>query len=129
MAPFDAVYAQNPPSILSYLIDVSKVQEVDITLTIRAVILHNIKENLVMAQNCMKKQVDQCCLECQIAKGDHVFLHLQPYKKTSLKEDHCQKLDPKFYGPYKILKCVGTMDYKLSLPNNSKIHPIFIFIA
>jgi hypothetical protein len=58
-------------------------------------------------------------------EGDQVFLHLQPYKKTSLKEYHCQKLAPKFYGPYTILKHVGPVAYKLALPSHSKLHPVF----
>jgi hypothetical protein len=51
-------------------------------------------------KNCMKQQEDQGRSECQFVEGDQVFLQLQPYKKTSLKDDHCQKLVPKFYGPY-----------------------------
>jgi hypothetical protein len=42
-----------------------------------------------MAQNHMKQQVDQGHFERQFAKADWVFLRLQPYKKTSLKADHC----------------------------------------
>jgi hypothetical protein len=55
----------------------------------------------------MKQQVDQGHSEHQFAEGDQVFLRLQPYKKNSLKDDHFQKLVPKFYGPYTILKHVG----------------------
>jgi hypothetical protein len=54
-----------------------------------------------------------------------VFLRLQPYKQNSLKVDHCQKLEPKFYGPYTILKHVGQVAYQLALPSHSKLHPIF----
>ena len=54
-----------------------------------------------------------------------MFLRLQPYKKTSLKDDHCQKLTPKFYGPYTVLKHVGQVPYQLALPNQSKLHLIF----
>jgi hypothetical protein len=54
-----------------------------------------------------------------------VFLRLQPYKQTSLKADHCQKLAPKFYGPYIVLKRVGQVAYQLALPNHSKLHPVF----
>jgi hypothetical protein len=54
-----------------------------------------------------------------------VFLQLQPYKQNSLKADHCQKLAPKFYGPYTILKHVGQVAYQLALPSQSKLHPIF----
>jgi hypothetical protein len=65
MTPFEAVYGQKPPSVLSYLPGVSKVQAVDQTLTIREVILRTLKENLFMAQNHMKQQVDQGRSECQ----------------------------------------------------------------
>jgi hypothetical protein len=49
MTPFEAVYGQKPPSVLSYLPGVSKVQVVEQTLTVREAILHTLKENLVMA--------------------------------------------------------------------------------
>jgi hypothetical protein len=50
---------------------------------------------------------------------------LQPYKKNSLKDDHCHKLAPKFYGPYTILKHVGEVAYQLALPSHSKLHLVF----
>jgi hypothetical protein len=64
-----------------------------------------------MAQNHMKQQADQGLSERQFAEGDQVFLRLQPYKKTSLKAKHCQKLAPKFYGPYIMLKRVRQVTY------------------
>jgi hypothetical protein len=59
MTPFEAVYGKNPSSIRSYMLGVSKVQEVDKTLTVCATILRTLKENLVMAQNRMKQQAYQ----------------------------------------------------------------------
>jgi hypothetical protein len=60
-----------------------------------------------MAHNRMKQQEDQGHSERQFTEGDQVFLRLQPYKQTSLKAKHCQKLEPKFYFPYTVLKRVG----------------------
>jgi hypothetical protein len=60
-----------------------------------------------MGHNRMKQQADQGHFERQFAEGDQVFLRMPPYKKNSLKVKHCQKLAPKFYGPYTILKRVG----------------------
>jgi hypothetical protein len=88
MTPFEAVYGQKPPSVLSYLPGASKVQAVDLTLIAREAILCTLKENLVMAQNRMKQQVDRGFSERQFVEGDQVFLQLQPYKKTSLKDEH-----------------------------------------
>jgi hypothetical protein len=78
-----------------------------------------------MAQNRMKQQDDQGHSEHHFIEGDQVFLRLQPYKQTSLKYQHCQKLVPKFYGPYTVLKHVGSVAYQLSLPSQSKLLPVF----
>jgi hypothetical protein len=78
-----------------------------------------------MAQNRMKQQADQGHSERQFVEGDQVFLRLQPYKQTSLKAEQCQKLAPKFYGPYTVLKHVGQVAYQLALPSQSKLHPVF----
>jgi hypothetical protein len=59
MTPFEVVYGQNPPSVLSYMPGVSKVQEVDNNLAVREAILCTLKTNLAMAQNHMKQQADQ----------------------------------------------------------------------
>jgi hypothetical protein len=125
MTPFEAIYGQNPPLVLSYLPGVSKVQAVDETLIVQEAILRTLKENLVMAQNHMKQEADQGRSESLFTEGDHVFLQLQPYKQNSLKADHCQKLAPKFYGPYIVLKRLGQVAYQLALPSHFKLHPIF----
>jgi hypothetical protein len=125
MTPFEAVYGQKPPSVLSYIPWVSKVQEVDANLTFHESILHALKHNLVMAQNRMKQQVDQGRSKRHFVEEDQVFLRLQPYKKNSLKAHHYQKHVPKFYGPYTVLKWVGSVAYQLALPSQSKLHPVF----
>jgi hypothetical protein len=70
MSPFEAVYGKKPPSVLSYLPGVSKVQTVDQLLIVREDILHTLKENLVMTQNHMKKKEDQGRSKLQFAEGD-----------------------------------------------------------
>jgi hypothetical protein len=60
---------------------VSKVHAVDQTLTVQEAILRTLKENLVMAQNHMKHQVEQGRSERQFVEG--------LYKQTSLKDEHC----------------------------------------
>jgi hypothetical protein len=56
MMPFEEVYGQKPPLVLSYMLGGSKVQEFDKNLTVREAILCTLKENFVMAQNHMKQQ-------------------------------------------------------------------------
>jgi hypothetical protein len=125
IAPFEVVYGHQPPSVLPYMMGVSKVQEVDHNLTIHMNIFFTLKDNLVMAQNHMKQQEDQGRSESQFVEGDQVFLCLQSYKQTSLKSHQCQKLAPKFYTPYTIIKHVGPMAYQLDFPCNSKLQLVF----
>jgi hypothetical protein len=88
MTPFEAVYGQNPPLVVSYMPGVSKVQQVEKNLTIHKAILCALKENLVMAQNHMKQKAYQGCFEHHFVEGDLVFLRIKPYKQTSLKYQH-----------------------------------------
>eukprot|EP00253_Pinus_taeda_P029353 PITA_29353 len=124
MTPYEAVYGQLPPSP-TYINGCSKVQAVDQLLQNRTTMIAHLMENLHQAQNCMKQQVDQHRSERQFQEGDQVFLRLQPYKQTSLKDKGCQKLSPKFYGPYQVLQRIGEVAYKLALPPTIKIHPVF----
>jgi hypothetical protein len=75
--------------------------------------------------NSFHNQVDQGRSKRKFVEGDQVFLILQPYRKNSLKDDHCQKLAPKFYGPCIVLKHVGQVAYQLAFPSHSKLHPVF----
>lgn len=70
----------------------------------------------------MEQQVDQHRSKRSFEEGDQVFLHFQPYKKTSLKAKCHHKFAPKFYGPYHIIKSSSEVAYKLALPAQLKNH-------
>ena len=57
--------------------------------------------------------------------GDHVFLKVMP-KRGVVKLGKLGKLSPRFIGPFKILKRVGTVAYRFALPPNiSGVHEVF----
>lgn len=58
--------------------------------------------------------------------GELVLLKLQPYVQSSVVNIPCHKLAYKYFGPFKVLQRIGAVAYKLQLPDNSLVHPIFL---
>ena len=85
MTPFMALYGYHPPSITSSLRENLKVQAVEDHIEHHQV-LQILNDNLNLAQNRMKQQVDQHRSERSFDVGDWVFLWLRPYKQMSLKQ-------------------------------------------
>ena len=69
-----------------------------------------------MSRARMKQQADQHRSKHTFQVGDMVFLCLQPYKQSSLKDKGNQMLAPNIYGPYTVLQNIGYVAYKLELP-------------
>ena len=78
------------------------------------------KENLQTTQNQQKLYADRHRFEQSFEVGDLVYLRLQPYRQSSLKKKGADKLKPRLYGPYRIIKKVGEVAYELELPQESK---------
>ena len=83
------------------------------------------KDNLQVSQNQQKQYADQHRLETHCQVNDLVYLRLHPYKQTTIKGKGLEKLKPRFYGPYKVIRKVGEVTYELELPMGSKIHNVF----
>lgn len=73
----------------------------------------------------MKQQADKHWSERSFDVGDMVFLRLIPYQHESLPKHYFHKLQPKFYGPFKVLAKVGSVANKIDLRSTSKLHPLF----
>jgi hypothetical protein len=86
MSPFDALYEYLAPSISYFLQDHSKVGAIESHMEKTKETLTILKEKLQMAQNMMKQQANQHRSERQFEEGDWVFLRLQPYNKSTLKQ-------------------------------------------
>jgi len=53
------------------------------------------------------------------------LLKLRQYRHKLVAHRTSQKLAAKFYGPYLVLKKIGTVAYRLQLPPSATIHPVF----
>ena len=95
------------------------------TLVERDALLKVLKENLQSAQNRTKINADRHCREQEFEPGDFVYLKLQPFRQMSIRVRGNMKLSPRFYSPFCVLERVGKVAYRLELPPNSRLHPVF----
>ena len=70
-------------------------------------ILNLLKDILQVAQNQQKQYADRHREERTFKVNDLVYFSLHPYKQTSLKNNGEEKLKPRYYGPYKVVRKIG----------------------
>ena len=80
MNPYEAVYGKQHPTLISYLPRTFKVQIVETILQQRDWTLTTLNDNLAIAKNHMKQQVDQHQSKRSFEVGDLVFVRINPYK-------------------------------------------------
>ncbi|KAG9453182.1 hypothetical protein H6P81_006086 [Aristolochia fimbriata] len=124
------VFIRDPPLLLKWTDEPFLVEEDNIQIRERNNILDELKANLLKAnllkaQNQMKKYADTKRRDIHFSIGDRVYLRLQPYRFKTLAKRPNEKLSPRFYGPFEILDRIGEVAYKLNLPPDAKLHPIF----
>ncbi|KAI5444467.1 hypothetical protein KIW84_012918 [Lathyrus oleraceus] len=124
-SPFEVVYGRKPQVLVHFLEGETRVEAVAQELRDRDEALRQLKTNLLKAQEHMKYQADKRRKEVKFEVGDWVFLKLRPHRQHSVVQRIHQKLAPRFFGPYQIMKKKGQVAYKLKLPPTSKIHPTF----
>ena len=90
----------------------------------RDILTKLIQQHLLRAQQRMKAQADAHGSEREFTVGDMVYLKLQPHIQSSVASCSNNKLSFKYYGPFKVLQRVGSVAYKLDLPDTAQIHPV-----
>nr|CAN62821.1 hypothetical protein VITISV_013041 [Vitis vinifera] len=124
MSPFEALYGYAPPLQIPYFPKDSNVEAVDRVLNERESWLQLLKHHLSMAQQRMKIQADKNRFDREFNIGDMVLLKLQAYKQVSMHSGG-PKLQPRYYGPFKVIDRIGTVAYQLQLPPDAQIHNVF----
>ena len=110
--------------MIRYGYNSTSVSSVERMLEERDAMLEVLKFHLLKAQAKMKQQADGKQRDVQFEEGEMVYV-LRPYRQKSLAKQRNEKLSPRFYGPYKVLARIGPVAYRLELPSQTSIHPVF----
>jgi len=124
-SPFQVLYGQSPRQLGIDSSAACSVTSLAEWMQQKAAMQSLIQQHLARARNRMKLQADKKRTERSFPLGAWVYVKLQPYVQTSLAPRANQKLAYRFFGPYKIEEKIGSVAYKLQLPPESTIHPVF----
>jgi hypothetical protein len=125
MTPFGAFYSYDPLSFIEIGFGDSRAPMVQYWVQQSHDILRELKDHLQSAQNQQKVQANKHSVEHTFEVDDLVYLRLQPYRKVSIKRSRAKKLQPCFFGPYRINRKVGAIACELELPRGRRIHNVF----
>lgn len=123
MSPFQALYGYPPPMINELAIPGPEDEEAQDFLTVKQQMLEQLKHNLVVAQNRMKKYADLKRVERSFQVEEMVYLKMAPYRLAAFGFRGALKLQNKFYGPFVIIQKIGKSAYKLQFPDHCQDSP------
>nr|XP_025702610.1 uncharacterized protein LOC112803324 [Arachis hypogaea] len=125
MAPYEALYGRKCQSPLYWYEAGEKIMlgpEM-----IREIIeqIKKIRSRMLLAQSHQKSYVDQRQKSLEFEEGEHVFLKITPTTKIG-RSVKTKKLNPRYIGPFEILKRIGLVAYRIALtPHLSNLHDMF----
>jgi hypothetical protein len=125
VSPFQALYGYAPPMVSEVSLPGPEDIEARDFLLERQQQLTKLKANLTQAQARMKKYADKKRTERTLSVGDMVYIKMQPYRLSAFGIRQAIKLTTKYYGPFRVLETVGKLAYRLLLPDDVNIHPVF----
>jgi hypothetical protein len=124
-SPFKALSGVDPSPCIIPTLKHTDHQDVSDMLKERQLFTELLKEQLAKAQNRMKLYADKKRSEHSFLIGEHVLLKLQPYTQHSVVNRSFPMLAYKYYGPYEVIEKIGSVAYKLKLPDGNLIHHVF----
>ena len=120
--PFMLNYGQHPLTPMYRGISRDRVPAARAFVGAMSEMLAEAKEHLKAAQQRQKAHADKKRREVSYDIGDQLLLST---KNIKLKTPGARKLLPKWIGPFRVVKRIGEVAYKVELPDTMQMHDVF----
>ncbi|XP_047979104.1 uncharacterized protein LOC125221023 [Salvia hispanica] len=124
-SPFHALYGREPPSLVAAPPSLATPPAIADLIRQRGELLIKLRSNLESAQQRMRDVANKHRRDVHFDVGDMVLLKLQQYRQHSVARPLPAKLSRRYYGPFKVVAKVGSVAYRLDLPQGCRIHNVF----
>ncbi|XP_015967022.1 uncharacterized protein LOC107490726 [Arachis duranensis] len=125
MAPYEALYGRKCQSPLYWYEAGEKIMLGPEMISEIIEQIKKIRSQMLLAQSHQKSYVDQRQKSLEFEEGEHVFLKITPTTKIG-RSVKTKKLNPRYIGPFEILKRIGLVAYRIALtPHLSNLHDMF----
>ena len=121
MTPFETMIGENPLRAID--LDLNEALEPTVTPPMTKIfqqLVDRAAVHILQAQALQKHYADQKRKEAEFQEGEQVWVstRFMPPRGSS-------KFQPRFIGPFKIVKRIGKVAYQLDLPPSMQQHPVF----
>ncbi|XP_016206280.1 uncharacterized protein LOC107646619 [Arachis ipaensis] len=87
--------------------------------------IKKIRGRMLITQSRQKSSADQRWKPLEFEEGEHVFQKVTPTTRIG-RSIKTKKLNPRYIGPFEILKRIGPVAYRIALqPHLSNLHDVF----
>ena len=83
------------------------------------------QESILIAQNVVQNAQNKNRIPFEFQIGDQVLLNPHSIQLSGDWQDKGKKLTPRYEGPFEITEKLGPLMYRLRLPPDWEVHPVF----
>ena len=129
MAPYEALYGRKCRTPICWNeVGEQKLSSEEL-IRISTEKIQVVRERLKVAQDHQKSYADNRRRDLEFEVDDMVFLKVASWK-GAVRFQQRGKLNPRYIGPFRILKRIGLVAYRLELPSElSRIHNVFMCLC